>query len=291
MAEDNGDLAEAAPPGMFAVTAWDAVPALLGLAHFGFVALLVLAFPWLSWPAFLGLALLYAVLIAWNIHSVSHNLIHNPFFGPAALNRLYSLLTSLSLSYPQVVIRYVHLRHHIGNMDKPNDKGETRDLISIYRHGRDGQPASVWAYSLLSLVHTNPFRLRPAIAAWNPDEGRWAGVELVLIGLSLVLASVWDWRAVASLAPFWLLGHMLSAATGYYEHLGADPKRPIAWGVSSYGKLYNWLWLNNGYHAEHHFRTKVHWTRMAALHQDIAEQQRAAGTKVLTWPHPLGFLG
>ena len=291
MAEDRRETEDPAPRGWFAVTAWDAVPALLGLAHLGLVVMLVREFPLMPWPAFLALALLYATGIAWNIHSVSHNLIHNPFFCSDTLNRAYSLLTSLTFSYPQVVIRYVHLRHHIGNMDRPDAKGETRDLISIYRHGHDGRPEPVWAYSLLSVVRGDPFRLRAAIADSNAVEGHWATVELALVGLSLVAATAWDWRAVPSLLPFWLLGHMASAATGYYEHLGGDPKRPIAWGVSSYGRLYNFLWLNNGYHAEHHFRTKVHWTRMKELHKQINEAQRAGSTKVLAWPHPLGFLG
>ncbi|MEI6558714.1 MAG: fatty acid desaturase [Rhodospirillaceae bacterium] len=287
----NEDTAAAPPSRLLATTVWDAVPALLGLVHFGCVAVLVGLFPTLSPPAFLALALLYAIAIAWNIHSVSHNLIHNPFFASGALNRVFSVMLSLTLSYPQVVIRYVHLRHHIGNMDRPNDQGETRDLLSIYRHGRSGGPESLWTYCPLIVLRTDPVRLRPAIAAWNSGEGRWATAELALIGLSLLAALAWDWRVVPALLPFWLLGHILSALTNYYEHLGADPSRPIAWGVSSYGRLYNWLWLNNGYHAEHHFRTKAHWRTMKALHQQIAEKQRAAGTKVLSWPHPLGFLG
>jgi fatty acid desaturase len=60
--------------------------------------------------------------------------------------------------------------------------------------------------------------------------------------------------------------------------------------VSSYHKLYNWLWFNNGYHAEHHFRPKLHWTKMKELHRQIAADQEAAGVRVITPPHALGFL-
>jgi len=64
----------------------------------------------------------------------------------------------------------------------------------------------------------------------------------------------------------------------------------VAWGVSSYHKLYNWLWFNNGYHAEHHFRPRVHWTQMKELREQIKEQQREAETRVIKPPHALGFL-
>src|SRR6266566_2374877 len=61
-------------------------------------------------------------------------------------------------------------------------------------------------------------------------------------------------------------------------------------GVSSYDKLYNWTWFYNGYHAEHHFQPKVHWTRMQAFRNQILEEQRAAGVRVIKLPHALGFL-
>ena len=72
--------------------------------------------------------------------------------------------------------------------------------------------------------------------------------------------------------------------------LRGNPDKPIAWGVSSYHKLYNWLFFNNGYHAEHHFRPKLHWTKMEQLHEEIAEAQRREGVRVITPPHALGFL-
>jgi fatty acid desaturase len=60
--------------------------------------------------------------------------------------------------------------------------------------------------------------------------------------------------------------------------------------VSTYGRIYNWVFLFNGYHAEHHYRPKVHWTKMTALHRQIAEQQRREGVAVISWAHFLGFL-
>jgi len=77
---------------------------------------------------------------------------------------------------------------------------------------------------------------------------------------------------------------------GYYRHYGGNPDEPIAWGVSTYEKLYNWSWFFNGYHAEHHFRPKVHWTRNAGPADQIVDQQRAAGVRVIKVPHALGFL-
>ena len=99
-----------------------------------------------------------------------------------------------------------------------------------------------------------------------------------------------SWKLVLFFALFHYLGHSLTAMNGYYEHYGANPDKPIAWGVSYYNPLFNWLWLNNGYHAEHHYRPKHHWTKMHELHLQIADKQKAAGVKVIAWPQQFGFL-
>ena len=57
-----------------------------------------------------------------------------------------------------------------------------------------------------------------------------------------------------------------------------------------YNPAFNWLWLNNGYHAEHHYRPKHHWTKMHELHLQIADKQVEAGVKVIAWPQQFGFL-
>ncbi|MGH1558748.1 fatty acid desaturase [Caulobacter segnis] len=76
------------------------------------------------------------------------------------------------------------------------------------------------------------------------------------------------------LAPFYYLGQSFSMLIAYYEHLGADPEEPVAMGVSTYGPVYNFLFLNNGYHAEHHYQPKRHWTQMKALRNDTREKSR-----------------
>ena len=115
-------------------------------------------------------------------------------------------------------------------------------------------------------------------------------IELTLFVGTFVILGILNWHYICFLLPFWYFGHCLSYLNGYYRHYGGNPDEPIAWGVSSYDKLYNWIWFYNGYHAEHHFRPKVHWTRMQAFRDQIVEQQRAAGVRVIKPPHALGFL-
>lgn len=278
------------PPPLFAYSPWDIVPVLACIAHFAFVVGLVLAFAALPWWGFVPLAALYAVSISWNINGIAHNHIHNPYFSWEPLNRAFSMLLSLTLGFTQTEYHYVHLRHHAGNSDRPGPDGETVDPLSIYRRGDDGEPENVWAYTFLSYFRDAPTKDFSAMTGRRRLDAVWSRAEMAAVVVFYALLAVYDWRAVLCLVPFYYLGHSLSSLNGWYEHFGGNPDVPIAWGVSSYNRFYNWLWFNNGYHAEHHYRPRQHWTRMKELYRQIAAQQKAAGVKVIGTCHALGFL-
>lgn len=275
---------------IFAHTRWDILPVLAALAHVSFNITLILGFEsrplWLS--AVLGA--IYAVSISWNINSISHNFIHTPYFRPRWMNYAFSLLESVIIGFSQVYYHWIHMRHHSGNSDRPNEKGETVDLLSIYRHGRNGEPENVFSYTFFSFFRDDIGDIHKAIAAKRPFEAKFGRFELISFLGFVALALLLDWKAVLFFVPFYYLGNCLSSLNGYYEHLNGDPDEPIAWGVSSHNSFYNWLWFGNGYHAEHHYRPKTHWTKLRAFHEQIKQEQEAAGTHVISTCHALGFM-
>ncbi|HEX2815818.1 MAG TPA: fatty acid desaturase [Phenylobacterium sp.] len=277
--------------GLFRYSAWDAIPAALAYAHLLLLAAFLLAWPIMTWPERLAGAVAYSLAIGWSLDSVSHNFIHNPFFAWEPLNRLTSLVLTLSLGTPQTMYKYVHMRHHAGNSDRIGADGRTVDPISLFQYGYDGKVEPTWSYVFRQFWRDDgPFTVARKIRARRPKEARQALQEFWAIvgvyGVVLVL----NWRFVLLLAPFYYLGHCLSFLIAWYEHAGADPDQPIATGVSTYEPVYNWAFLNNGFHAEHHHRPKVHWTQMAALREETRAEQAAAGVRTLSVAHFLGFL-
>src|SRR5262249_6033942 len=139
---------------------------------------------------------------------------------------------------------------------------------------------------------------------WRVEVGAVLGVVfkhgwrqvVQLIIETLALSAFWgvmlwlDWRYFAFYyLTSYYLGWMLSYAEGYLEHYDSKPGNPYANSVSSYHWLYNFVWFNNGYHQEHHWDPKVHWTRMRELHQQIKPDLVANGTKMLRGPHMTAF--
>jgi fatty acid desaturase len=207
-----------------------------------------------------------------------------------------SLTITLALISPQTMYRYVHLKHHAGNADRPDENGVTVDPLSIYQHGFDGKPEPMLSYVFLQFFRDeNPFDLARKIGEKRPGEARRALIEFWCIaglyGSALAVGLFTGrWTFVPMMLVGSYLGQCLSNLNGYYEHLGGNPDKPIAWGVSTYARLYNWAFLYNGHHAEHHYRPKVHWTKMTALHRQIAREQALEGVTVIRPAHFLGFL-
>jgi len=276
---------------IFRYSAWDAIPAALVYLHLGLLGAFFLAWPQLSWAARLLGAGLYAFAIGWNQDSVSHNFIHNPFFTSKLANRITEFALTLENGVPQTMYAYVHMRHHAGNSDRPDAGGRTIDPISIYRNGAGGRAEPMLSYVLMGFWRDDdPFTVAREIGRKRPAEAKRALHEFwAMVGVYAVLL-VLRWEFVLVLAPFYYLGQSLSFLIAYYEHLGAEPSNPLATGVSTYEPVYNLLFLNNGYHAEHHYRPKQHWTEMARLRAEIAGQQAAAGVRVIGPAHFLGFL-
>ena len=74
--------------------------------------------------------------------------------------------------------------------------------------------------------------------------------------------------------PGWAAGLLLCGAHGYYEHAHGT--------TSHYGRLYNLLLFNDGYHVEHHAHPSAHWTRLPTYHDPRARVSR--------WPAPIRWL-
>ena len=104
----------------------------------------------------LVLGFVYSVSISWNINGISHNFIHNPYFRSPLLNRLFSTFESITVGFSQIFYECIHMQHHRGNADRPNENGETVDWISIYKHGHDGEPEHPLKYTFLSFFREDP---------------------------------------------------------------------------------------------------------------------------------------
>jgi fatty acid desaturase len=133
-------------------------------------------------------------------------------------------------------------------------------LYSFYLSLLLGIPQSIWRIRHLAHHAGRRPRLRPT----------WPLVAESLLVLGL-------WAAICALDPrFFLLVYLpgylaglgLCALHGHFEHARGT--------TSHYGKAYNLLFFNDGYHVEHHRAPGAHWTSLP--------RRAAPGTRSSRWP-------
>src|SRR4029078_7101628 len=96
------------------------------------------------------LGFIYSVSISWNINGISHNFIHNPYFRSPVLKRLFSIMESITVGFGQVFYECIHMQHHKGNADRPDDHGDTIDWISISNNDNHGAQDTQLKYTFIS---------------------------------------------------------------------------------------------------------------------------------------------
>ena len=138
--------------------------------------------------------------------------------------------------------------------------------FSLYLTVLLGVPQTLWRERHLAHHADRPWRLRPS---------RSLAIESVVVlatwGVMIVLApGFW----FGTYVPGYLAALALCMIHGHYEHAGGT--------ASHYGRLYNCIFFNDGYHCEHHARPGRSWRTLAEL--------RLTSTRASHWPAVLRWL-
>src|SRR5262249_52550504 len=98
--------------------------------------------------------------------------------------------------------------------------------------------------------------------------------HLLLIILAMVLFGLVGgakaWLLAFGLPAFFALWTMM--LFNYIQHVHTDPWSAHNHSRSFTGKVLNFLLFNNGLHAAHHAHAGAHWSRLPALHAEIASE-------------------
>jgi len=293
---------------------WDVVMLALSVAQF--VTTLLLAIRWEA-SSTLGRAAGFALLVVmtvYNIIVVSHLFTHTPWFNSLLLNRLVSMLNSINIGQSVQAYQLTHVRnHHRYNNDQQGPDGKTKDSSSTFRDGIEGEHDGVFHYAFFGAIETllNTGRTLLSITRlWRVGDHEQDLLELFVksspkrawelrqvqldrmahfMALCLFLVVSWKW-VLLCYVPAFFLALALVNIQNYYEHYGAVPENRYANSVSYYGRLYNLLTFNDGYHQEHHLRPLTHWKQMPKVRQEYREQMDQVERIVSPFPALFGFL-
>jgi hypothetical protein len=150
---------------------------------------------------------------------------------------------------------------------KPFFRSRTLNLFfGLYLSALLGVPQSVWRARHLAHHAGLTWRLRAT--------PRMILETLVVLAVWAALFLLAPRFFLAAYLPGYAAGLLLCWLHGHYEHTRGT--------VSHYGALYNLLFFNDGYHAEHHARPGTHWRHLPEIRQ--------AGAETSAWPAPLRWV-
>jgi hypothetical protein len=129
-----------------------------------------------------------------------------------------------------------------------------------------GVPQRLWRDRHLAHHSDRPWRWR-----WSRQLAWETGLVFALACALLVWAPEFF---LTVYLPGWLLGLVLCQLQGHFEHEHGT--------TSHYGRLYNLLFFNDGYHVEHHARPSEHWRRLP--------EEKQTGAVTSRWPAVLRWV-
>jgi fatty acid desaturase len=213
------------------------------------------------------LAAVQIILICTNFQCVAHNFIHNTFFKSDFLNGIFSISNTLSLGMPQSTYKVHHTNHHTYNNDNWDNENPPLDKSSIFYFGKDKQPEHVLAYTFLSYFRLDLVRL--FIMARKRDNALVILETLLLIATVAYLLISHTYAFFCFILPVYYLGTSFASYENYMEHYGADNSSRLNDSISCYNKIYNFIWFNNGFHQEHHWKPSTHWTKIPSVEPEM----------------------
>lgn len=144
-------------------------------------------------------------------------------------------------------------------------------IFSFYLTLVLGVPQTLWRERHLAHHADREWKLRITLQLAMETFG--------LLALWSLLASSFPQLFLTACLPGCFLGLCLCWLQGHFEHARGT--------TSHYGRLYNFLFFNDGYHVEHHARPGVHWHELT--HQARLDNRPSRWPAVLRWLE--GILG
>ena len=219
------------------------------------------------------------VFIVVVMNTSMHHHTHVPIFKSTKLNRIYEIFVSMTTSIPFQLWKYLHLTHHRFNNDKKKD-GVVKDPLSFYRYGKDNERENFWSYVVLGLYRdfsgeSSRDTLETCSTKFDLKEIDKLKIEKMFIMLYFLTILVVSWTYFIYYVLVVLLTLFANNANSYGEHyLATDHANFRCDSIGSYGKLFNFLCFNSGYHQEHHVKPSLHWTRLSELTHTLPDSRK-----------------
>jgi fatty acid desaturase len=191
---------------------------------------------------------------------IKHNHIHCRTFRDRLRNRVLDHALALATGHSTTGIVTAHnVRHH--GLNQTEADWVRASLVGYRRNW-----VNLLTFAVVVVVRMRRERAGD-LARWRPALLRRAMAERTVLWAVMAAVLVADWRAtLLYLAVPWLFGQWAIITINLLQHQDCDAASELDHSRNVSGRVVNWLFLNNGFHAAHHLRPALHWSRLPAFH-------------------------
>ena len=236
----------------------------------------------------------HALVLANYRNSALHHQGHWPMFIDKKMNSIYEVLASIVSLTPNQSWKCNHFLHHKYVNDKPIN-GKTIDPTSVYRLGKNNEPANFWIYTVKSSAID--FYLTLFTAPSSPQLKKIAKFqqqnikEVYAYKIYLLIIFLLNWKYGFLLLVVYYFTMVFDRAISYGEHWGVLDRRGdnTQDSIGIYSKWYNIIGFGAGYHQEHHRSPGTHWTQYSTITDQLSPNRKTIkGTHITNnpfWSH------
>lgn len=185
----------------------------------------------------------------------------------------------MTTAIPFQLWKYYHLIHHRYNNDVPKNN-IVKDPLSFYRYGTNGNRENFWSYIVYGLyrditkisVEDVENTCSTKFNLTHTDKLRTEQIAILCFMIIISVVNFWYFVYYVLVITLSLIANN---ANSYGEHYEAvDHANFRCDSVGSYGKWYNLLCFNSGYHQEHHVKPGLHWTKLPEITDTLPKHRK-----------------
>ncbi len=190
---------------------------------------------------------------------INHNHRHLSAFHSPLMNRVFNYVLTVAMGAPSTRLHIVHMRNH-------HKSYRTTDDWSHYSLAGTGHGLRrTLTYYVNATYRIGTMRKNLQM---TPEEARELRIEYTFFFLWLLGWLAFDFKgALIIFATAYMGGQFILLIANLINHDHCDLSSPFNLARTFHSRLENWIFLNNGFHAVHHRRTTLHWSKLRQVHE------------------------
>ncbi len=214
--------------------------------------------------------LLFVLVIAvFTAALINHNHRHVPIFDSPLMNRIFDKLLTVAMGAPSTRLHAIHMLNHHKSYRTTDD---------WFHYSMAGAGHGLRRTLTYYVNATHRMGTRRKTLKMTPEDQRELRIEYLFFFLWLLAWLAYDLTgALVVLGTAYVGGQFILLIANLINHDHCDLGSPFNLARTFDSRFENWLFLNHGFHAVHHRRTSLHWSKLRQVHDSHFREKSDPG--------------